>query len=120
MINRRKAAKIEVYLTDVVDQVTVAGRFEFYLADPSNSGGFQSPAVAEVRATTSVGIADRKVRTVELDNLKIDALTAQGVSTIANMVFGRAAIHVFGPPTEPYTLSVKFDEIWPGSPDLAG
>jgi hypothetical protein len=119
-ISHRKTAQIEVYLTEAVDQVTVSGRFELYLANHDNPGPPQSPALAEVRATATVGIADRKVRTVELGGVKIEALTAEGVSSISNMVFGRAAIHVFGPPTEPYTLSVKFDEIWPDSPDSEG
>lgn len=119
-ITRRKAAEIEVYLTEVIDQVTVSGRFEFYLARSDNPGGFQSAAVAEARATATAGISDRKVRTVELDNVKIEALTAEGATSISNTIFGRAALHAFGSPTEPYTLNVKFDDIWPGSPSAAG
>jgi hypothetical protein len=119
-VGRRTSAEIEVYLTEGHDPFRVSGRFTFLLSRPGRPGGFAYPARAEVGATATVGIADHKVRDAELGNVEIETVTGDGARSVSNMVFGRAALAVVGPPAEPYRLTVNFDEGWPGSADDGG
>jgi hypothetical protein len=101
-------ADIEVFLTEVHDQVAVSGKFEYYLAEPELLDAADPPAVADVRATATVGLDGPEVRAVSLDSVTVTAITPHDTPTIATIVFGRGAI-ALGSRTEPYRLRAKLD-----------
>jgi hypothetical protein len=108
VVQDRVSVDIEVYLTEVHDEVAVSGSFEYYLVDPEFPDTAEPPAVAEVRATATVGLDGPEVREVSLDSVVVDALTPHGSPNIADVVFARPGL-VIGSRTEPYRLRVKLD-----------
>jgi hypothetical protein len=99
-------ADIEVYLTEVHDEVAVSGTFEYYLVEPEYRDTAEPPAMAEVRGTATVGLDGPEVRGVTLDSVTVDALTPHGSPNIASIVFGKTATVSR---LEPYRLRVKID-----------
>jgi PIN domain len=102
------SAGIEVFLTEVHDQVSVSGVFEYYLVEPEFADVDEPPAAAEVRASATVGLDGPEVREVTLDNVQVKAITPHGEPNIANIIFGRAALSL-GVRYEPYRLRAKLD-----------
>ncbi len=102
------SAKIEVFLTEVHDQVSVSGVFEYYLVEPEFPDVAEPPAAAEVRASATVGLDGPEAREITLDNVQINAITPHGEPSIANVIFGRAALSL-GVRYEPYRLRAKLD-----------
>jgi hypothetical protein len=106
VVQDRVSADIDVFLTEVHDEVAVSGNFEYYLVDPEFRDAAEPPAVAEVRGTATVGLDGPEVRGVSLDSVTVDALTPHGTPNIASIVFGKTATISR---TEPYRLRVKVD-----------
>jgi hypothetical protein len=100
-------ADIEVYLTEVHDEVAVSGKFDYYLAEPEFPDSLEPPAVANVRATASVGLDGPEVRGVSLDSVTVNAITPHELSNLSTVIFPQTI--ALGSRTEPYRLRVKLD-----------
>jgi hypothetical protein len=101
-------AAIEVFLTEVHDQVAISGDFEYYLADPEFADDAEPRAGAVVRASATVGLDGPEVLEVTLDSVKINAITPHDERNIANVIFGKAALSL-GVRYESYSLRAKLD-----------
>jgi hypothetical protein len=100
------SVNLEAYLTEVHDQVTVSGDFEYYLAHPDFPDAADPAAAAQVNASATVGLNGPEVLGVTLDTLKVYAITPHGDPKIADIVFVRAAD---GVRNIPYTLQSKLN-----------
>ena len=104
VIGSRVTSELDVYLTEVHDEVFVSAYFEWYLANEEFPDALDPVAAAQVKSSVTVGLDDFEVREVSLDSLKLYALTPHGDPNIATVVFGQAAL---GLRSEPYRLRRK-------------
>lgn len=103
IVRQGMGCDIELYLTEDPHRLAISGNIEYELADPEVIDSADSPAAANASAIAAVELDDLDISDVQLDSLRVDAITPHGDYRIADIRYVRAADHI-GVPWRYYAL----------------